>query len=236
MAPTAESNAIFVEPMFGNPLALYLDKDIDDRAVLVELVKVTPFSPLPCSCSRPRNTEEPFPRDTAGSNTFSVSSITHFDSHQPYFHPVNPHKRSGQNLYRQYANKKTKAVLDARWIRECIKAAALQTFATNWAGCKLDGTETSVLDFETRRVLIIPPAKYRRLLHPAPVRVKSSNNSNSSHNSSNSPSSSRRPSTSTPRLTMHLWYTCPPSWLRPRLRPRPSSPGRLPLLYPSRPT
>jgi hypothetical protein len=191
MAPTAESNAIFVEPMFGNPLALYLDKDIDDRAVLVELVKVTPFSPLPCSCSRPRNTEEPFPRDTAGSNTFSVSSITHFDSHQPYFHPVNPHKRSGQNLYRQYANKKTKAVLDARWIRECIKAAALQTFATNWAGCKLDGTETSVLYFETRRVLIIPPSQIQET---PPPRVKSSNNSNSSHNSShnssNSPSSS----------------------------------------------
>lgn len=50
-------------------------------------------------------------------------------------------------------------MLDARWIRECIKAAALQTFATNWAGCKLDGTETSVLYFETRRVLIIPSSQ-----------------------------------------------------------------------------
>ncbi|KAJ7725855.1 hypothetical protein DFH07DRAFT_853624 [Mycena maculata] len=54
---------------------------------------------------------------------------------------VDPHKDSGQNLFRQYANKKGKVVLDARWIRECIKAAQLQTFLTNWAGCKVDGTE-----------------------------------------------------------------------------------------------
>ncbi|KAK7057222.1 hypothetical protein R3P38DRAFT_2840037 [Favolaschia claudopus] len=57
---------------------------------------------------------------------------------------VDPHKRSGQNLYRQYANKKGKVVLDARWIRECINTAALQTFATNWAGCKVNGTETQI--------------------------------------------------------------------------------------------
>ena len=54
---------------------------------------------------------------------------------------VDPHKESGQNLYRQYAGKKGKIVLNSRWVHECIKADALQTFHSNWAGCKVDGTE-----------------------------------------------------------------------------------------------
>ncbi|KAJ7072356.1 hypothetical protein C8F01DRAFT_1103674 [Mycena amicta] len=57
---------------------------------------------------------------------------------------VDPRKRSGQNLFHQYSHKKAKIVLDARWIRECVKAAQLQTFAHNWAGCKVDGTEPFV--------------------------------------------------------------------------------------------
>ncbi|KAJ6499334.1 hypothetical protein C8R45DRAFT_982028 [Mycena sanguinolenta] len=65
---------------------------------------------------------------------------------------VDPHRPSGQNLYRQYANKKGKVVLDARWIRECIKLAALQTFATNWAGCKVDGTEDRIQETPPPRV------------------------------------------------------------------------------------
>jgi hypothetical protein len=54
---------------------------------------------------------------------------------------VNPHTESGQNLYRQYIGKKGKAVLDARWVHECIKAGALQTFVSNFAGCKVTGSE-----------------------------------------------------------------------------------------------
>jgi hypothetical protein len=54
---------------------------------------------------------------------------------------VNPHTESGQNLYRQYIGKKGKVVLDARWIRECVKAGALQTFVNNFAGCKVTGNE-----------------------------------------------------------------------------------------------
>ncbi|KAF5385946.1 hypothetical protein D9615_002661 [Tricholomella constricta] len=54
---------------------------------------------------------------------------------------VDPHKASGQNLWRQYAGKKGKIVLNSRWVHECIKANALQTFHTNWAGCKVTGTE-----------------------------------------------------------------------------------------------
>ncbi|EIN11580.1 hypothetical protein PUNSTDRAFT_111685 [Punctularia strigosozonata HHB-11173 SS5] len=57
---------------------------------------------------------------------------------------VDPQQESGQNLYRQYVGKKGKVVLDARWIQECVKAGALQTFQHNWAGCKVTGTETVV--------------------------------------------------------------------------------------------
>lgn len=58
---------------------------------------------------------------------------------------VDPHKESGQNLYRQYVGKKGKIVLDARWVHECVKAGALQTFHSNWADCKVLGTELFVL-------------------------------------------------------------------------------------------
>jgi hypothetical protein len=58
--------------------------------------------------------------------------------------PVDPHRESGQSLYRQYAGKKGKIVLDSRWVHECIKAGTLQTYHTNWAGCKVVGTEEFV--------------------------------------------------------------------------------------------
>ncbi|KAJ7680289.1 hypothetical protein DFH06DRAFT_1162490 [Mycena polygramma] len=107
------SNALFLDAMFGTPLALYIDKDVPDRPALVDLVN-----------------------KHGGSVSQGYSAV-------PYI-LVNPHKRSGQNLYRQYANKKGKIVLDARWIRECIKSAQLHTFASNWAGCKLDGSEAQI--------------------------------------------------------------------------------------------
>jgi hypothetical protein len=61
-----------------------------------------------------------------------------------FLHTVDPHKESGQNLYRQYAGKKGKIVLNARWVHECVKAGALQTFHSNWANCKVLGTEQYV--------------------------------------------------------------------------------------------
>jgi len=57
---------------------------------------------------------------------------------------VDPHKESGQNLYRQYAGKKGKIVLHYRWVHECICSGALQTFHSNWAGCKVTGMEKFV--------------------------------------------------------------------------------------------
>lgn len=57
---------------------------------------------------------------------------------------VDPHKESGQNLYRQYVGKKGKIVLSAIWVLECVKAGALQTYHNNFAGCKVTGTEKYV--------------------------------------------------------------------------------------------
>jgi hypothetical protein len=54
---------------------------------------------------------------------------------------VDPHKESGQNLYRQYAGKKNKIVVHSAWATHCIQDKILHGFATNWAGCKVTGKE-----------------------------------------------------------------------------------------------
>ncbi|RPD63932.1 hypothetical protein L227DRAFT_572377 [Lentinus tigrinus ALCF2SS1-6] len=54
---------------------------------------------------------------------------------------VDPHKESGQSLYRQYAGKKGKLVLNAQWIIRCVEAGALQTYHTDFGGCKVTGNE-----------------------------------------------------------------------------------------------
>ncbi|KAK7045560.1 hypothetical protein VNI00_007392 [Paramarasmius palmivorus] len=75
-------------------------------------------------------------------------------SHVPYI-LVDPLKPSGQSLYRQYAAKKGKIVLNAQWVNECIKAGQLQTFHTNWAGCKVTGNETA--SPTPAEILSVPP-------------------------------------------------------------------------------
>ncbi|GLB45092.1 putative BRCT domain, a BRCA1 C-terminus domain [Lyophyllum shimeji] len=101
---------LFIDPMLGTPLAMYIEKDVEDRDTLVALI------------SKYGGTVSP-----------GYSGV-------PYI-LVDPHKASGQNLWRQYTGKKGKIVLDSRWVHECVKANALQTFHTNWAGCKVTGTE-----------------------------------------------------------------------------------------------
>ncbi|KAG5650561.1 hypothetical protein H0H81_011812 [Sphagnurus paluster] len=101
---------LFIDPMLGTPLPMYIEKDVDDRDVLADLI------------SKHGGTVSP-----------SYSGV-------PYI-LVDPHKASGQNLWRQYTGKKGKIVLNSRWVHECIKANTLQTFHMNWAGCKVTGTE-----------------------------------------------------------------------------------------------
>jgi len=75
------------------------------------------------------------------SPTFLVRTPFSYNLLFNYRVPVDPHKISGQNLFKQYAGKEGKAVLDARWVNECIKANALLTWQTSWGGCKVTGSE-----------------------------------------------------------------------------------------------
>ncbi|KAH7927494.1 hypothetical protein BV22DRAFT_1006901 [Leucogyrophana mollusca] len=106
----APNDKLFLEPMMGTPLAMYVEKDVDDRDAVVASI------------------------------TKRGGTVTPGYSGTPYL-LVDPHKESGQNLYRQYVGKKGKMVLHYRWVQECIRANVLQTFQTNWAGCKVTGTE-----------------------------------------------------------------------------------------------
>ncbi|KAF8893400.1 hypothetical protein BD779DRAFT_1436092 [Infundibulicybe gibba] len=101
---------LFIDPMLGSPLSMYIEKDVEDRDVLVGLI------------------------------TKYGGTVAQGYSGVPYI-LVDPHKESGQNLYRQYVGKKGKIVLDSRWVHECVKAKQLQTFHSNYAGCKVTGSE-----------------------------------------------------------------------------------------------
>ncbi|THH01438.1 hypothetical protein EW145_g6916 [Phellinidium pouzarii] len=109
-APAAINDELFLEPMMGTPLAMYIEKDVVDRDQLVELIV-----------------------KHGGGVSPGYSGVTLI--------LVDPHTESGQSLYRQYAGKKGKTVLSSHWIHECISKGALQTYHTNWAGCKVNGTE-----------------------------------------------------------------------------------------------
>ncbi|KAK7472500.1 hypothetical protein VKT23_000615 [Stygiomarasmius scandens] len=125
MGPTQVSQAdhdLFIDPMLGSPLPIYVEKDVDDRDHLVDLIT-----------------------KNGGAISPSYSGV-------PYI-IVDPLKPSGQNLYRQYAAKKSKVVLSYQWIHECIKARQLHTFHTDWAGCKVTGNEQE----SSRRVELAPP-------------------------------------------------------------------------------
>ncbi|KDR75012.1 hypothetical protein GALMADRAFT_69767 [Galerina marginata CBS 339.88] len=111
---------LFLDPMLGTPLAIYIEKDVEDKETIVQLV------------------------------TKHGGTVSPGYSGVPYI-LVDPHKASGQNLWRQYAGKKGKIVLNARWVQECIKANQLQTFHSNWADCKVTGTETVYQTASSRR-------------------------------------------------------------------------------------
>ncbi|KJA20067.1 hypothetical protein HYPSUDRAFT_142746 [Hypholoma sublateritium FD-334 SS-4] len=107
---------LFLDPMLGTPLAIYLEKEVEDKDNIAQLII-----------------------KHGGTVSPGYSGV-------PYI-LVDPHKPSGQNLWRQYAGKKGKIVLNAQWVHECIKTNQLQTFHSNWAGCKVTGTETYRLIF-----------------------------------------------------------------------------------------
>ncbi|KAI9509174.1 hypothetical protein F5148DRAFT_978736 [Russula earlei] len=108
-SPNTE-HGLFLEPMMGTPLAMYVHKDVPDHDHVLDLIT-----------------------KNGGTVANSYSGVNYI--------LVNPHTDSGQNLYRQYIGKKAKVVLDVRWVHECLKAGALQTFVNNFAGCKVTGNE-----------------------------------------------------------------------------------------------
>ena len=139
------NNALFLEPLMGTPLTIYIEKDVDDRDDLVDLIAVSVLH-LPHRSSGP----------IAGLTETRRRRLSHSQQHSIHFRQVSidppnsptlihisvgPHKESGQNLFRQYTSESGKIVLHSRWVHECIRAGSLQTFQNNWAGCKVTGTE-----------------------------------------------------------------------------------------------
>ena len=128
-----------------------------DISLLQHLSVVAPSFPLHVCFRPPSNlSHSVHPQKNGGTVANSYSGVSYILGarrfHPTYFanchlfhyharYTVHPHTESGQNLYRQYIGKKGKAVLDARWVYECIKAGALQTFVNNFAGCKVTGSE-----------------------------------------------------------------------------------------------
>ncbi|PPQ63735.1 hypothetical protein CVT24_004244 [Panaeolus cyanescens] len=119
---------LFLDPMLGQPLNLYIEKDVEDKEELTQLIIILAFflvlNLLLAVMHRQKH---------GGTVSPGYSGLNYI--------LVDPYKPSGQNLYRQYANKKGKVILSARWVHECIKSNQLHTFRTNWAGCKVTGNE-----------------------------------------------------------------------------------------------
>ncbi|KAK7692649.1 hypothetical protein QCA50_004282 [Cerrena zonata] len=82
---------LFLDPMMGTPLSLYVDKDVDERDRIVELIT-----------------------KNGGVVSPGYSGVVYI--------LVDPHKESA-------------------WVVECVKLGELQTYQTNFAGCKVTGTE-----------------------------------------------------------------------------------------------
>ncbi|GJJ06514.1 hypothetical protein Clacol_000706 [Clathrus columnatus] len=94
-----------------------------------------------------------------GSLSPSYSSVTYI--------LVDPHKETGQALFRQYANKRGKLVLDARWVFECVKQSQLLAFKSNWAGFKLTGLEKAAVDGSSSHPQ--EESSSRRIARPIPT-------------------------------------------------------------------
>ncbi|KAI0769335.1 hypothetical protein BD413DRAFT_477758 [Trametes elegans] len=117
-APADEQDSVgdlFLDPLMGTPLAIYVEKDVENRDEIVELVV-----------------------KHGGIVSPSYSGVSYI--------LVDPHKESGQSLYRQYVGKKGKIVLSAQWVLRCVEAGALQTYHTNFGGCKVTGTEKWIVN------------------------------------------------------------------------------------------
>ncbi|PIL34225.1 transcription factor [Ganoderma sinense ZZ0214-1] len=114
MSPSADDSSakddLFLDPLMGTPLAIYVEKDVDNWNEIVKLITTH-----------------------GGIVSQGYSGVAYI--------LVDPHKESGQSLYRQYVGKKGKIVLNAQWVIRCVEAGELQTYHTNFGDCKVTGTE-----------------------------------------------------------------------------------------------
>ncbi|KZO93390.1 hypothetical protein CALVIDRAFT_257350 [Calocera viscosa TUFC12733] len=107
-----DEEPIFVDPMLGSPLALFVERDVVDAQKVIEIIM-----------------------KHGGQVSSGYSNVNYII--------VNASTESGRNLARQYAGKKGKVVLSSNWVNECIRRGELLTFKSDWAGCRLDGYDTT---------------------------------------------------------------------------------------------
>jgi hypothetical protein len=141
---------LFLDPNFGTPLQIYIEKDVEDKDVLCQLIQVVFFSRVHPSLKliiliflsqKHGGTVSPVYSRGNVAYILGTNSISQQSTHSNIVFQWIHISISGQNLFKQYAGKEGKAVLDARWVNECIKANALLTWQTSWGGCKVTGSE-----------------------------------------------------------------------------------------------
>jgi len=148
---------LFVDPMLGGPLAIYIDHDVLDRPKLVDLVKVS-WNSCRTRFSYTVQSLMVVPYGVTDAWRQRIQWIQFSAIHLRYEHrrisriyshfactAVDPCRQSGRSLYLQYVGKKGKVVLDAHWVYKCVEAGQLQTYQNDFAGCKLTGTERYVM-------------------------------------------------------------------------------------------
>lgn len=143
---------LFLDPMLGLPLQIYVEVDVPDRDTLVALVKVLNLIPsiiIPIHCFI-----HFLFQNHGGIISGGYSSVPYILGQSSSVAPppppdslgqlVDPTKESGQSLFLQYIGKKGKVVLDAKWVYKCVESGRLQTYQSNFANCKVNGTERYV--------------------------------------------------------------------------------------------
>ncbi|CAG7853782.1 SubName: Full=Uncharacterized protein {ECO:0000313/EMBL:CCA68050.1} [Serendipita indica DSM 11827] len=105
------TSEIFVDPLQGNPLVCYVHSDVKDRLELVKQIQ-----------------------NHGGSTSTSYTNATYI--------LVDATSIEGHNLYIMFNNtRKSKTVLDSRWVSECIDAGKVLGFRDDWGGCRVTGKE-----------------------------------------------------------------------------------------------
>ncbi|KAG8817816.1 hypothetical protein FRC19_011132 [Serendipita sp. 401] len=102
---------IFVDPLHGNPLVCYFDKDIEQTSTIAKLVQ-----------------------RYGGSITTSYNNASYI-----LVNPTTESGHNLFRLF--HNGKKGKTVLDVKWVQMCIKAKEVLGYKANWGDCRVTGME-----------------------------------------------------------------------------------------------